>query len=218
MYLLNLSLLQFVAVFGSISALAVALYLLDRSRRKQVVSTLRFWVGRGTAGSGGAAQAYQSAVVPAAATAQHGASIARDCATAAGIAGTGGPQSRSDSGHFVVDGRPVRQPHFDGSGTRPGSTLCPGASRARSRHAGARGCFEHPGYRLRTGPPPGGDGRFRNRSPGPRRSISTRRSASRATYSRRAEVAPEKSHLWVQAGPPSAIPPASLRRATCGCC
>src|ERR1051325_777174 len=44
MYLLNLSLLQFVAVFGSISAVAVALYLLDRSRRRQVVSTLRFWV------------------------------------------------------------------------------------------------------------------------------------------------------------------------------
>ena len=44
MYFLNLSVLQFVAVFGSISALAVALYLLDRSRRRQVVSTLRFWV------------------------------------------------------------------------------------------------------------------------------------------------------------------------------
>lgn len=44
MYLLNLSLVQFLAVFGSISAVAVALYLLDRSRRKQVVSTLRFWV------------------------------------------------------------------------------------------------------------------------------------------------------------------------------
>jgi VWA domain-containing protein len=44
MYLLNLSLLQFAAVFGMISAFAVALYLLDRSRRKQVVSTLRFWV------------------------------------------------------------------------------------------------------------------------------------------------------------------------------
>jgi hypothetical protein len=43
-YLLNLSLFQFLAVFGSISALSVALYLLDRSRRKQVVSTLRFWV------------------------------------------------------------------------------------------------------------------------------------------------------------------------------
>jgi von Willebrand factor type A domain/Aerotolerance regulator N-terminal len=44
MFLLNLSFLQFVAVFGSISAVSVALYLLDRSRRKQVVSTLRFWV------------------------------------------------------------------------------------------------------------------------------------------------------------------------------
>ena len=44
MYLLNLSLFQFLAVFGSIGAVSVALYLLDRSRRKQVVSTLRFWV------------------------------------------------------------------------------------------------------------------------------------------------------------------------------
>lgn len=44
MYLLNLSLAQFLAVFGGVSAIAVALYLLDRSRRKQVVSTLRFWV------------------------------------------------------------------------------------------------------------------------------------------------------------------------------
>ncbi|HXA51488.1 MAG TPA: BatA and WFA domain-containing protein [Candidatus Acidoferrum sp.] len=44
MYLLNLSLFQFLAVFGSISAISVALYLLDRSRRKLVVSTLRFWV------------------------------------------------------------------------------------------------------------------------------------------------------------------------------
>lgn len=44
MYLLNLTLAQFVAVFGSISAFAIALYLLDRSRRRQVVSTLQFWV------------------------------------------------------------------------------------------------------------------------------------------------------------------------------
>jgi hypothetical protein len=43
MYLLNLSLLQFLAIFGSVSAISVALYLLDRSRRKLVVSTLRFW-------------------------------------------------------------------------------------------------------------------------------------------------------------------------------
>jgi hypothetical protein len=44
MYFLNLSLLQFLAVFGSISAISVALYLLDRSRRRLIVSTLRFWV------------------------------------------------------------------------------------------------------------------------------------------------------------------------------
>jgi hypothetical protein len=43
-YFLNLSLAQFLAVFGSVAAISVALYLLDRSRRKQVVSTLRFWV------------------------------------------------------------------------------------------------------------------------------------------------------------------------------
>ena len=44
MYLLNLTVLQFVALFGSVSAISIALYLLDRSRRRQVVSTLRFWV------------------------------------------------------------------------------------------------------------------------------------------------------------------------------
>src|SRR5712671_2852848 len=44
MYFLNLSFLQFLAVFGGISAISIALYLLDRSRRKLVVSTLRFWI------------------------------------------------------------------------------------------------------------------------------------------------------------------------------
>src|ERR1022692_3103791 len=44
MYFLNLSLLQMFTVFGAVSAVSVALYLLDRSRRKQIVSTLRFWV------------------------------------------------------------------------------------------------------------------------------------------------------------------------------
>src|SRR6516225_3114198 len=44
MYFLNLSVLQVFAVFGSIAAISVALYLLDRSRRRLVVSTLRFWM------------------------------------------------------------------------------------------------------------------------------------------------------------------------------
>ncbi|HWB86224.1 MAG TPA: VWA domain-containing protein [Bryobacteraceae bacterium] len=43
MYLLNLSLAQFLAILGAVSALAVALYLFDRSRRRLVVSTLKFW-------------------------------------------------------------------------------------------------------------------------------------------------------------------------------
>ncbi|HWQ54967.1 MAG TPA: VWA domain-containing protein [Bryobacteraceae bacterium] len=44
MHLLNLTLAQFLAVFGSVAAMTIALYLLDRSRRRQVVATLRFWM------------------------------------------------------------------------------------------------------------------------------------------------------------------------------
>ncbi len=43
MNFINLSLGELVAIFSGISALMVTLYLLDRSRRKQVVATLRFW-------------------------------------------------------------------------------------------------------------------------------------------------------------------------------
>ncbi len=43
MSFLNLSLGELLGLAGAISAGVVALYLLDRSRRKQVVSTLRFW-------------------------------------------------------------------------------------------------------------------------------------------------------------------------------
>ena len=44
MFLFNLTLGQFLVLFGSASAFLVALYLLDRSRRRQMVSTLRFWI------------------------------------------------------------------------------------------------------------------------------------------------------------------------------
>src|SRR5580704_8970247 len=43
MSFLNLSLGELLGLAGAISAGVVALYLLDRSKRKQVVSTLRFW-------------------------------------------------------------------------------------------------------------------------------------------------------------------------------
>jgi hypothetical protein len=43
MFFLNLGLGEFMALFTAISAGVVALYLLDRSRRKQTVATLKFW-------------------------------------------------------------------------------------------------------------------------------------------------------------------------------
>src|ERR1700722_12374468 len=49
MEFLNLTLGQFGVLFGAVAAFSVALYLLDRPRRRQVVSTLRFWVEPGKA-------------------------------------------------------------------------------------------------------------------------------------------------------------------------
>jgi von Willebrand factor type A domain/Aerotolerance regulator N-terminal len=43
-FFFNLTFAQFATLLGSVSAVVVALYLLDRSRRKQTVATLRFWV------------------------------------------------------------------------------------------------------------------------------------------------------------------------------
>ncbi len=43
MFFFNLSAVEFVALLSAASALVVALYLLSRTRRRQVVATLRFW-------------------------------------------------------------------------------------------------------------------------------------------------------------------------------
>lgn len=43
MFFLNLSLGEFLGLLGVVSGLVTALYLLDRAKRKKVVSTLRFW-------------------------------------------------------------------------------------------------------------------------------------------------------------------------------
>ena len=45
MFFLNLSLPEFLGLLGGLSGILVTLYLLDRSRRKQVVATLRFITG-----------------------------------------------------------------------------------------------------------------------------------------------------------------------------
>ena len=43
MFFFNLSLAEFTALFGAVSGAVLALYLLDRSRRKIKVATMRFW-------------------------------------------------------------------------------------------------------------------------------------------------------------------------------
>jgi Aerotolerance regulator N-terminal/von Willebrand factor type A domain len=45
MFFLNLSLGEFLAIAGTLSAVITALYFFDRSKRKKTVSTLRFWTG-----------------------------------------------------------------------------------------------------------------------------------------------------------------------------
>jgi len=43
MFFFNLSAAEFLALFGAVSSMVVVLYLLDRSRKKVTVATLRFW-------------------------------------------------------------------------------------------------------------------------------------------------------------------------------
>ena len=49
MFFLNLTPAEFFALFGSLGGLITALYLLDRAKRRKVVSTLQFWVQAGAA-------------------------------------------------------------------------------------------------------------------------------------------------------------------------
>ncbi len=49
MFFLNLSAGEFIALLGALGGLVTALYFLDRTRRKKVVSTLRFWTPAHTA-------------------------------------------------------------------------------------------------------------------------------------------------------------------------
>ncbi len=49
MFFLNLSATEFLALLGTLGGLVTALYLFDRTKRKRVVSTLRFWTSAGAA-------------------------------------------------------------------------------------------------------------------------------------------------------------------------
>ena len=167
MYLLNLSLLQFVAVFASISAFAVALYLLDRSRRKQVVSTLRFWV----AAEQPAVAARRRHINQPWSLILHLLSMALLLLAIAPVAswntGARRPRSRDRPRYFVLDGSPFRKP--DTHGPRPASA--PGSISARCPRA--TGCMlvraeASPLPPLRSSPTTASSRRpSRHRSPGP---------------------------------------------------
>ena len=139
-------------MFGSISAVSVALYLLDRSRRRQVVSTLRFWVAAEQPAVAARRRQHPAALVAASATGQHGAAAAGDAQLRLGT-----PAQAARDHVIVLDtsawmARALRQPHPDGPGPRPRPAVSARAARARPRHAGARRRPGHAGHRFRTGP------------------------------------------------------------------
>ena len=153
MYFLNLSLFQFLAVFGSISAMSVALYLLDRSRRKQVVSTLRFWVA-----------AEQPAVAARRRRIQQPWSLLLQLLSMAllllAIAQLrlGSPAQAGRDHVLLVDtsawmaARSGNRTLMDVARDRARHYL-EGAARARPRHAGPRRRHGHAGHRVRSRPP-----------------------------------------------------------------
>ncbi len=49
MFFLNLSAVEFLSLLGALGGLVTALYLLDRAKRRKIVSTLRFWAAAGAA-------------------------------------------------------------------------------------------------------------------------------------------------------------------------
>ncbi len=82
MFFANLGLGQFLALFGAISAVSVVLYLLDRSRRRVVVSTLRFWVAAEQPTAVVRRKHIQQPFSLVTATAEHAAAVTGDCAVA----------------------------------------------------------------------------------------------------------------------------------------
>ena len=108
MEFLNLTLVQFLAAFGAIAAISVALYLLDRTRRKQVVSTLRFWVEPGKAAPV-TRRPHPATSFLTTAIDRHGSVAARHCGIPVRRAQGGAARSCARAGYLRVDGRFVAE-------------------------------------------------------------------------------------------------------------
>ena len=206
MYLLNLSFLQFGAVFGSIAAVSVALYLLDRSRRRQVVSTLRFWVA-----------AEQPAVAARRRHIQQPWSLILQLVSMAllllAIAQLRfGSPAQAGRDHVIVletsswMAARVGRPHLDGRRPAARPPVLAGPPAARSRDAGAGRRSGHSRHGVRARPPqsggrhPGFAAGLHGAQPGPGALVraphsGAGRAARRRDRLRRAAAAPPEARL-----------------------
>ena len=140
MFFLNLSLPEFVALLGSLSGVVVALYLLDRLRKKHTVATLEILRGlRKAAGLEASPQA-PAALVAATATAEPAAAPASYRATALGIAGARLARSRVDFGFLGLDECALGTSPLDRPGPRRRPKLRQAAALERPRDGGPRRC------------------------------------------------------------------------------
>ena len=173
MYFLNLSFLQFLAVFG-IHLRHIGSALPAGPLAPQTGGFDSPLLGRRrTTRRGRAPQAHPAAVVAAAATGFDGAADPGDCATAAGHARGRRPRSRHRARYLVLDGGPQRKPDPDGRCQGPRPPVPARAARARPGDAGARRWNTDTGDRLRTRSPesgsrdPGVAARFHRPQSGP---------------------------------------------------
>ena len=119
---LNLSLGELLGLVGAISAGVVALYLLDRSKRQQVVATLRFW----TAADVRTELKHRRRIQQPWSLLLQLLSIALLLLALAGPRWGGDevrPRSRFDSGHVGMDGSAHPAGHVDGRSRSRGAHL-----------------------------------------------------------------------------------------------
>ena len=150
MFLVNLGLGQFLAIFGAISAISVVLYLLDRSRRRVVVLHAEVLGRRRAAYRRGAPQTHLAADFAASAIDQHAASFAGHRAVAHRVAHQSIAAARADPGNIGLDECALqRPPDAHGYGPRPRPRLCESASVERSGDAGPCRFSRHARHRVR---------------------------------------------------------------------
>ena len=148
MNFLNLGLGELLGMVGAISAGVVALYLLDRSKRRQLVATLRFW----------SAADVRTELKHRRRIQQPWSLLLQLISLALLLTAIAGPQlgifDTAGRDHVIVldtsawMGSRARSRNFDGSGQSERTSLFAQHPRPRPRDAGARRCSGDPGNRV----------------------------------------------------------------------